>query len=171
MKKLIGNEIKVFLTVDTACVSGMFYDCDDESIYLKTTDNLVCAIPQRNIKYCIGANDVNDYVEPDTDYHEDNVNVLNVSINGSQIASVRVAPDFDLSTCSDDVIKKAYSHPDVKNALKNVVQNRIEYEIGNINIITGSKNPSQNIDFSMSGNIGSNTINPIDMVSRISKEK
>ena len=55
MKRLLGNNVDVFLKLDNDIVSGVLFDIEDECVYVQTDVDVFIAIPKENIKYYVGS--------------------------------------------------------------------------------------------------------------------
>lgn len=171
MKKLIGSEVDVFIRGGET-ISGMLFDSDSDSIYIQNEIGVVTAIPIRNVKYCVALSQaplqskshdddtetsIPQPVSKQIDYHEqsEDNSALKVLIDGELVARVPVPPHLSVASCSRELISLAYSDLVVQSKLRNVVQSSIEYDVGEINIITSGSNVSlpnfvaKNVEFSM----------------------
>jgi hypothetical protein len=161
MQKLVGQEIEVYLN-DGDLLGGLFFDSDDDSIYLQNRDSLVIAIPKENVKYCLSLLPKSISPTKSINLQQDSGNVLVVKIDNQIISKLPVPPEMNLATCSSEIINLAYSDEKVQTFLSNVAQKTIEYDVGEINIITTvSPVESKNV-FSVSNS--NDTLNPSDMV-------
>jgi hypothetical protein len=170
MKRVIGNEIWVFLKSSVSSVAdifGLLIDVTDDSIYvqcLNPTDPEVYIVPRDNIKYCttkylptservITKTTVNNYTDNAViqesqqqlpAQQQTRLDCLNVYINKELISSIPVPPTFNLNVWSDNIIRVIMGNPDVKLRLGEKTQKSIEYFPGEVYIeITDDDNKGQ----------------------------
>jgi hypothetical protein len=182
MKKIIGNEICVFLKTavdDVPDLSGLLVDVSEDELYIRDTDEVsrLYIVPRDNIKYC--TTDVLPTTErammverPTTDATKPNA--LEVFLDGNLIAQIPVHPTFKTEEFHDGIMQVVYGNPDVKCALNQRVQKSLEYFPGKVYITSEAVHDTQSEGqkpFVMGGygNISNKFMNPSQMISRLNK--
>jgi len=196
MRKIIGNEISVFLKTsegDLPDISGLLIDVTEENLFVRgdVHDPRVYIIPRDNVNYCTtdhmpsADRAIKTYTPPQQVQHPEPVvqsqqpSILNVYINQEQCASIPVPPTFDLSTWHDGIMRVVMGNPDIKAFLAGKVQSSLEYYPGEVYITIegGNSAPEQEVHprppnspntFSMSGgDVTTEFVNPSQMVTRL----
>jgi hypothetical protein len=194
MKRLLGNEVDVFLKTDEI-ISGILFDIEDEYIYVQSDDaGVFVVVPKENIKYYTSGGShksniimssqqesYNKLPDPPTSYDKlPGPNVLSVYVDQELIVKIPVPPTFDLNSFNDNIMKITLGNPDVQAVLVDRNQKSVEYFPGQIHIITDGGNyttppivnpPPQQDSFSMSnsGSPMTSCLSPSQMVSRLNK--
>lgn len=171
MIKLMGKIIELYLcNSKDEYISGIMFDHDDDSIYLRDNNYSIIAVFKSNVKFCIEKNTLP--VGPGHEVEKIS-NILSVNMDGRKIADIKVNSDINLASCSSELIDIAYSDDRVKAALSGKIQKSIEYDVGEMNIITADFISEPESQFSLSNDFGvsNKTLNPSDMVFRIGRKK
>ena len=185
LKSTDGNATEIY---------GILIEVTESELYVQCANinkSFVWVVPRDNVKYCtipsmpMGDRMINTYREPERQVEEEQEaeqepeeqeeppepeeKCLTVFIDGDMLVSIPVPPTFNISTWSDNIMRVLAGNPDVKSALAGRTQKSIEYFPGEvyIELIEGEKQaPPEPDDFSMGGNIATEYLNPIDMVTR-----
>lgn len=155
MKKVIGNEVWVFLRSSIGTIGdifGLLVDVDDESLYVQNFDAnnpTVFIVPRDNVKYCtttslpstsltLDAVEKQFRQEPiehlQTKQEELKPQALNIYINKEHIASIPVPPTFNLETWNENIMRIIMGNPDIRIILANKIQKSVEYWPGEVYI-------------------------------------
>ena len=163
MKKLIGNEIEVFLKGEYKNFYGILIDITDESLYIQVNEKIII-IPKNNVQYSTTY-----HIPSDTRMIEcvsNNLSELHIYINGELLSTINVPNTVDLKTWNNEIMDIAMKCPDVSSFLSGKIQEKVEYSPGVMNIIiTKSQGPVIQNSFSMGP--ANNFLNPLEMVTRL----
>lgn len=186
MKKLIGNQICVYLKTVSDNIYGLLVDVCEDNLYLQGRENdpQVYIIPLSNINYCTTAampisssseSSLVSYEPREQLMEKQEDSEITVYIDDDHVTDIPVPPTFDLSKWHDDIIKVVMGDPAVKATLQNKIQKHIEYYPGEVYIVTDSdprttKMPSPNNSsnvFTVDGSPAQSFLNPSQMVTRL----
>jgi len=162
----------VYLKSNEDCLSGIFFDSDEESIYLQDDDYLVIAVMKENISFCTSegfttSNNPTPKKNVGLEVVKQQSSVLVVKIDGELVSKISVGADMNLATCSSEIVDLVYTDKKVQEALTGLVQKTIEYDVGELNIITSSNCEKSDVSFSLPHGIGEGTLNPSDLVIKL----
>jgi hypothetical protein len=201
MKRIVGNEVGVFLKSSIGSdwdIFGILIDVTEDSLYIQCSDTNspeIYIVPRDNVKYCttkylpsveriISKTTVNSQPEIVCETKEEKQpDSLDVYINSNMIAKIPVPPTFNLSVCSDDIIRIIMGNPEVILSLGGKMQKSLEYYPGKVYIEVDEENIEQIVDkqivdtkenisnnrntFVMSGDAATQFLNPSQMISRL----
>jgi len=162
MRKIIGNEISVFLKTsegDLPDINGLLIDVTEENLFVRgdINDPRVYIIPRDNVDYCTtdhmpsADRVVRTYTnpqpqlepqptQPEVAQPQQPPSMLNVYINQERCASIPVPPTFDLTTWHEGIMRVIMGNPDVHALLAGKVQSSLEYYPGEVYIDTEDRN-------------------------------
>jgi len=159
MNKLLGYDVEIHLK-DGDVLSGMFFDVDEDSVYIKRDADVIVAIPKSNVKLYMGASisnvDEPIYSQPAQTpvvqasgdgrqrvSQDGSSNILNVYIDAELIAGIPVPPTLELTSFNDGIMRTILGSPDVQVILAARTQKLMEYEPGSVYIYTveGANSP------------------------------
>jgi hypothetical protein len=134
VNKFLGSYVEVYLK-EGDVINGVFYDSDDECVYIQREVDVAIAIPKANVKY---------YLKPSMNEAEKNnplydgggqtTNEIKVFVDGCHVSSVMHPGPID--KFSDDIMITALNDQRVKDALSGLVQKSAHYDVGELNIFT-----------------------------------
>lgn len=180
MRKIIGNEICVFLKTSDDDIVGLLVDVTEDELYLRDVSEMsrLYIVPRENVKYC--TTDVLPTSErtlpppenrPQQNVTEENLRFLEVFVDGHPVANIPVHPTFRLDEWHDGIVQVVLGCPDVQVAVAGKVQKSIEYSPGKVYITTEGEVVQQEGQraFVMGGSVANSFLNPSQMVSRLNK--
>jgi len=174
MERMIGSGVDIHLKFNEV-LSGVLFDSDEQHVYLQSgLGNVVC-VPRENIKYYVsGGNgkaqkDVTHPTSPPA-----NPSSIGVYVDDVKITDIMVAPDVDITTCNEAVLKAIWGNEEVQNATRGAVQRSLEYDVGEARIVTSQAQilkygaaESEHASYSMGGNAQAST--PYEMAKNLSE--
>lgn len=182
MNKFFGSFVEVYLK-NSDVMMGMFYDSDDECVYLQQGDGASIAIPKDNVRY---------YLRPPMSDKVDNGNTmcdigkvpanncesgLEVYVDNKFIDFIHVPLDYDISSCNKKTIELLASSNKVKEVLRGRIQKTMHYDMGKVHIITENVYADEVVEeggnegFVMNSPMTNSFLNPSDLVERLNNVK
>jgi len=198
MRKIIGNEIFVFLKTSSGDVwdfSGLLIDVTEESLYIRgdISDSRIYIVPRNNVDYCITdempsaeRTVVAKNSQPESIVAEQSQqpSTLEVYINKEKVTSIPVPPTFNLMAWHDGIMRVIMGNPDVKSLLAGKKQKSLEYYPGEVYIdiedgyapesCPNSTDTPNTFVMGEGGDPATDFMNPLQMVTRLqntTKEK